>query len=632
MKNLIKARIAPLFRFTACAALIVCSIAALSLTSCDLDTLIGIISSSSSEDEPIPLEIGEEWAEGSLLGYWSREWYSFPVTQGTTYAVYQHDRFNGDGNNTTNKADIMVSAKYKGITGADDFIEDFGDYYWGKEPLLGSDYRHSPQIFTASQDGTVLLLVQGASWYYGTYYIKVVSFASNPSATDIKLQSVTADGNSTGTNTTQLTLTFDHPINNLNVNDIILSGVPGVVKGTPLSGTAPTYILPIKDFKSSGTVSVTVFREGYNISNQGPTSNQAVIYYNFPENGGTTTQGLYTGIIGFNDRVTPKAPTLLNTGNQSTFTGFIDDLEIRSGTGLYYAVDQAITMLKTASALNNLPSDLVNVSIVTFTDGLDNVSRALNPVHATRQAYQEAVQDMLTNEKIGANEVPITAYSIGIKGGDVTNEEAFEAGLRALATSDANVTTEPDMNAVTNRFKEIADSLYSESQSYTIKFKIPLGDPGEKVRLTFDNVALANVDSSTFFIEGTYTENGSNISLTNLSYEGMTMDIIQGATVSGNKVSAAFGEYTFVITSASGANMKNTVKLWKSPTSPDWEPESEYGTEADDVVTTVDRKSAVIILVLDCTTSLNANDDNGFTKMKTAAKGFITRLVESQTP
>ena len=80
--------------------------------------------------------------------------------------------------------------------------------------------------------------------------------------------------------------------------------------------------------------------------------------------------GLYVGIIGFNDNITRREIGLLTNNNKGQFQNFIDNLPMRAATGLYYAVDNAINMLETAT----LPDDLENVSIVTFTDGLDNAS------------------------------------------------------------------------------------------------------------------------------------------------------------------------------------------------------------------------------------------------------------------
>jgi len=81
----------------------------------------------------------------------------------------------------------------------------------------------------------------------------------------VTFNSVTANG-STNQTTTQLTLTFDKAITGLSADNITLSGVSGVSKGT-LSGSGPTYTLPISGFSTGGTLSVAVSDpSGNNIS------------------------------------------------------------------------------------------------------------------------------------------------------------------------------------------------------------------------------------------------------------------------------------------------------------------------------------------------------------------------------
>jgi len=101
--------------------------------------------------------------------------------------------------------------------------------------------------------------------------------------TTVTLDSVTANGSSSQT-TTSLTLTFSQAITSLSANDITLSGVSGVTKGT-LSGSGPTYTLSISGFTSGGTLSVLVSKSGYTISS---TSNSTTIFYNSGGGGGST--------------------------------------------------------------------------------------------------------------------------------------------------------------------------------------------------------------------------------------------------------------------------------------------------------------------------------------------------------
>jgi hypothetical protein len=92
----------------------------------------------------------------------------------------------------------------------------------------------------------------------------------------VTLSSVSADGSSSQT-TTQLTLTLSQAITSLTAADITLSGVSGVSKGT-LSGSGPTYTLPISGFTLGGTLSVSIAKSGYDIS--GSPKSTTIYYYN----------------------------------------------------------------------------------------------------------------------------------------------------------------------------------------------------------------------------------------------------------------------------------------------------------------------------------------------------------------
>ena len=84
------------------------------------------------------------------------------------------------------------------------------------------------------------------------------------------------------------------------------------------------------------------------------------------DNPNTSKQGLYVGIIGFNQDLTIKPLKLLNESTQEGMTNFIDQLSMQSGTALYHAVNTALDKIEAVTP----PEDLINVSIVTFTDGL----------------------------------------------------------------------------------------------------------------------------------------------------------------------------------------------------------------------------------------------------------------------
>ncbi len=146
-----------------------------------------------------------------------------------------------------------------------------------------------------------------------------------------------------------------------------------------------------------------------------------------------TNEGVYLGIIGFNQQLYTKEIKLLNSSTSWVFTDFIDGLAPGMGTGLYYADYTALQKLKSFAE----PPKLKNVALVTFTDGLDNVSTATSQTdpenYGSISAYREALHNKIMNEKVYGKS--ITAYSIGLKGNDVTDNQEFSLNLQKLASS-----------------------------------------------------------------------------------------------------------------------------------------------------------------------------------------------------
>jgi hypothetical protein len=336
----------------------------------------------------------------------------------------------------------------------------------------------------------------------------------------------------------------------------------------------------------------------------------------------TNTEGIYLGVIGFNDQLYIKDISLLNSSTYNNFTSFIDNLTPGNGTALYYADYTALKKMKACAR----PKELTNVALVTFTDGLDNISTAnsqYDPAgYGSTSAYRDALHNMIMNEPIhGLN---VSAYSIGLKGADVTDEAQFMETLRKLSSSDNNVFQVANMDEAMERFSEIAASLYSISTSVNLGVKVPGGyDEGQKLRFTFDDVTAAN--QSTLFIEATYRRtSNSTRALDNIIYYGLS----QGpSSIASSSLQGAY--YQFLLqglsyldgSPLSQADLGN-IKLWKQTSTGAWDKETEFNPASSTTVTE-DKNSAMIVLVLDCTTSLGSD----FANMQSSAKEFIRTLV-----
>ncbi len=330
-------------------------------------------------------------------------------------------------------------------------------------------------------------------------------------------------------------------------------------------------------------------------------------------NGGTNS-GIYIGITGFNQELYLNSITQLTESSKPQFDSFIDAMTMRYGTLLYYSVDQSLNTMQSAI----FPSDLSTVAVVTFTDGLDQGSMMMNFSYETEDEYLDALNKRITNETVSG--LPITAYSIGIKGKDVADDEMFQKNLAKLASSPENATEVSSMAEVNAKFKEIAEQLTKSSNVQTINLTMPGVSTGTLVRFTFDNVGSA--ENSTLYLEGTF--NRSTLSLENVQYVGFTST--SGTEIKGT-LNGIFVTFTFEgVRTDSGKLIdgQSTDEWTYIASNGSWQINSEFDkTENTDIVT--EHSSAVIMLVLDCSSSLG--DD--FVKAQTNAKDFINTLYEA---
>ena len=338
-----------------------------------------------------------------------------------------------------------------------------------------------------------------------------------------------------------------------------------------------------------------------------------------------TTEGIYLGIIGFNNKLYTKEISLLNSGSEYKFTDFIDDLTADNLTGLYYADYQALKKLNAYQQ----PPKLKNVAIITFTDGLDNYSLSdsqTNPEnYASKVAYRTALHNKIISETIHGKNV--AAYTIGLKGNDVQDDAEFRDNLYKLASSNNNAFQVSNMNEVTQRFKQIADSLYSTSTSVNIKLDVPPGyEEGTQIRFTFDITASGNPNYSTRYISATYKRTNNSRILDNITYGGLApgRTSIESFDKQNGFFRFPFEDLKDLQGNPISQSNLNKVLLWHKSSNGVWERETEFVPD-NSIVTEEDKNSALIMLVLDCTTSLGSD----FSKMQTAAKKFVHALASS---
>ena len=323
---------------------------------------------------------------------------------------------------------------------------------------------------------------------------------------------------------------------------------------------------------------------------------------------------VYLGIVGFNQALYEKEFGVLDKNTANDFKTFVSNLTRKDGTLLYYGVEKAIDMLKK----KNFTTPISSVNLITFTDGLDQGSLMMNGNYTTDEQYLNAVSKRIGDAKVKG--LPLTAYSLGLRGSDVTDYTLFQNNLAKLASSSDKTFEVSNMGAVRTRLQEISDQIISISNKQNISMKIPGQSNGTIIRFTFDNTSAAN---STLYIEGTF--NLSDRSLRNVSYHGFKAE--SGSTVQG-KQDGIFVTFTFTGLQREDGNglvpTNNIRQYYKSASATSWQENSEF-TPANNTLTTINHSGAVILLVLDCSSSLGSQ----FSDMQSYAKDFIDRVANN---
>lgn len=335
---------------------------------------------------------------------------------------------------------------------------------------------------------------------------------------------------------------------------------------------------------------------------------------------GGTESGLYLGMSTFERYLTYYPTHLISEETLESYNDIVDNLELTTlnGTALYYSIDEDITSMQSLT----LPNDLFNVSIVTFTDGLDEGSLSYRRgVYKTKAEYLDALHTRLTNEQVSG--LPIKSYAIGLKGTDAqSNLTEFRNNLEKIASTSENANEKyvyeiSSINELNSSFESIADQLSQNIRVQKVIVSIPYPEDGERKRFTLDNKAP---DQSTKYIEGIVDLD--NLQLTNVVYYGLTST--SGSVV---PISADYWfelEFTFEgIQTLDGTEIvQDNIQLWYIPASgSSWQRNSEFSPSENSSVYT-EQKSALVLLNLDLSKSLEGQ----LPTLKSGVKSFLSRL------
>ncbi|MCH5307938.1 MAG: hypothetical protein J1E37_07605 [Prevotella sp.] len=336
--------------------------------------------------------------------------------------------------------------------------------------------------------------------------------------------------------------------------------------------------------------------------------------YNEPIEG---YNGIFMGIISFSDHLDNLPISILNKGTEPTFIDFVNNMEMANATLLYYAVDRAITTL----AKPEYPSNLSNAMIITFTDGLDQGSLAMAPEHLTSRNYAEYLSNRIASTKI--QELPLQAYTIGLKSGDVVDDDLFMLNLESLSSKPENAHSVTDISGVQEELMKIYEELNKQISQRVISIKVPMMSHGDTFRFTLDStVDASKVNDSQIWIEGVFDI--TDLSLNNVIYHGLTSS-------SGSKVTAERDGVYIIFTFNDCRDENGEIFEIEKDAIDQWTYISSNNTWQHNIENDKDGKiniedistSAAIMFVLDSSSSLG----DLFPVLKETANSFISRLA-----
>ena len=329
--------------------------------------------------------------------------------------------------------------------------------------------------------------------------------------------------------------------------------------------------------------------------------------------------GLYLGIIGFNKEQYYYPIQRLTSNSITGYNSFIEKLAKGDiGTLLYKTMDKSINELQ-----NNLfPEDLYNVSIVTFTDGLDEGSRT-GTNYVVDTEYLSALNTRLTNETVSGKK--IESYTVGVMGDDaMSNTQLFRSNLYNLATSEGNVFDTNNMSEVNEAFYEIAKKLGETNTYYSLEFHVTEPEHQAKCRFTFDDVTTYN--ASCKYIEGicniSIVNNEKVVTLDDIKYIGITAETGSNINFVRQGTSIFYKlEFEGIQANDGSPITQDKIQYWRTKQG-SWGLNSEFDPNNNAILDKINR-TAAIMLNLDCSGSLG----DKFSTLQSSAKNFVSTLL-----
>lgn len=325
--------------------------------------------------------------------------------------------------------------------------------------------------------------------------------------------------------------------------------------------------------------------------------------------------GNYLGIMGFNQTLTTKEISYLDSTTVDDFNAFTQSLTTQPGRLLYYSVDKALDALNDARC----PRNLEHVAVVTFVEGLDQGSLMMTDKYETESEYAEAISSRIANERVYG--CPIKSYTVGLLNENVKDANKFRENLYAMASDSAKAMEIEGINELPEKFRGIAEELVGRNRYETLTLIFPGVGTGTRIRFTLDEVNQETVDDSQIYIEGTFSL--KDRSLTNIVYKGLTCTAGDSVAATG-VVDGMFINMVFDGIQLDNDELieKSNIKEWYWVEDLNaWEASTEFSADRlPEVENTY--SSVLVMLLLDCSSVMDEN----FANLQMAVSSFLDNL------
>jgi cell division protein FtsN len=357
----------------------------------------------------------------------------------------------------------------------------------------------------------------------------------------------------------------------------------------------------------------------------------------------TFNEGIYIGITSFSGKVnditqnpdgTPALIPLDAPGRQ-VLLEYLARSYVPSktnGTALYYADHKALANLTAMEQAGSLPGNLDSVTVITFTDGTDTSSTDADftPIEnrdfrrkSSAASYRGYISQQLSTRKVGGAKV--SAWSIGIPGKDIQNGAEFTQTLQAVASEPGNVSEFSEVSQMDERLTTIADGLNIYTPRMNLKLSTPAYPVNTLLRITFDS-DVSRPDNSEHYVDAhvSWDEASKSYTLVNISAYGIKY--ADNSRLYGKRNETGI-DYSMLLNNDFHAP---NVRQWYIQPGEDtfgWIQNSEtFASKTADFMH--ERKSAIVYLVLDCSSSLT---DKAIGDIRSAIGVFINNLYNASS-